>query len=382
MPVINSPNMNLPIPVVGSEPGPQYASDVNSSLTLLDGHDHSAGSGVQVTPDGLNINSDLSFQSNRAIAMGSIVFSPQVSALATINTIYQQNLDLYFVDGAGNNVRITQAGGVAGSPGSISNLVAPASATYVAVTRTFVWESDASIAANLDAASLTMRNISPNSTFGLTLNPPNALSVDYDITLPSLPASTKLLTMTSAGVQAAVTDVDNTTIEISSNNLQVKDLGISTAKIADSSVTSAKTFLPNIASNNIASAISTSLSPTYTNMGSVAVTGLVAGKPVFVEIAPQNLGATGSLQLAFLSGASNNGINIQLHRSDIGGVITTLNMNAPTTTSAMDLTGKLRFVDTSAPSGSVTYTIYAAKTSASGTVSINFTNVKMIAYQF
>ena len=33
----NSPNMNLPIPTVGGEPGPNYATDVNSSLTLVDG---------------------------------------------------------------------------------------------------------------------------------------------------------------------------------------------------------------------------------------------------------------------------------------------------------------------------------------------------------
>ena len=79
MAFILSPNMSLPIASVGNEPGPNYAYDANSSFTLLDGHDHSPGKGVQITPAGLNINADLTLQSNNLTQVGSIIFSPQTS---------------------------------------------------------------------------------------------------------------------------------------------------------------------------------------------------------------------------------------------------------------------------------------------------------------
>lgn len=348
MAVINSPNMGLPVPVVGSEPGPDYASDINSSLTLIDQHNHNAGSGVQITPGGININSDLTFQSNRAISVGSMVFSPNVGALATINTIYQQDLDLYFIDGAGNNVRITQSGGVAGSPGSISNLVAPASASYVAGQSAFVWQSDANIAANLDAGSLKMRNISPNSTYALNLQPPAALSSNYNVTLPSLPASTKLLTMSSSGVIVANTDVDNSTIEISSNNLQVKASGIGTTQIADGTVTNAKFATANF----VQSAMSpgqTVTSTIFTNVTNFSVAITTSGRPVAVDF----YATAGATWRAF-SGGPNVSANFLLLRNAVAIQGTGMFCND---TTIMDIPiNSLNFVDYSVSGAPGTYT--------------------------
>lgn len=197
-----SPNMSLIIPTVGSEPGPDYGTDINSSLTLVDQHDHSPGKGVQITPAGLNINADLDFNDNAAIDVSSVGLVAQGSVPAVFN-VYANGVDLYYVDGLGNNIRMTQSGGVAGTPGSIANLVAPASATYVSGSKTFVWQSGTSIAANMDAASLVMRNITPNSTFGLTLKPPAALSQNYDVTLPALPVANSFMQMSTLGVLSA-----------------------------------------------------------------------------------------------------------------------------------------------------------------------------------
>lgn len=197
-----TPNMSLIIPTAGQEPGPDYATDVNSSLTLVDQHDHSPGKGVQITPAGLNINDDLDFNGNFAIDVAGITLEAQVSTPA-VNTLYENGVDLYFVDGLGNNIRITQSGGVAGTPGSIANLVPPASATYVAGSKTFVWQSAASTAANMDNASIIMRNITPNSTFGLTLQPPSALSQNYSITLPTLPVANSFMQISTLGVVSA-----------------------------------------------------------------------------------------------------------------------------------------------------------------------------------
>lgn len=198
MSYVLSPNMGLPVPVVGSEAGPQFAIDINNCMSTLDAHTHAAGSGVQITPAAININTALSLNNNSLTSVAGVVLQAQGSTPAN-NTVYESGTDLYFVDGVGNNVRITQSGGIAGSPGSISNLTSPASAAYVAASKTFVWQSGSSIAANMDAASILMRNITPNSTNALTLQPPASLAANYSLTLPALPGSTSFLTLDTSG---------------------------------------------------------------------------------------------------------------------------------------------------------------------------------------
>ena len=234
--------MFLPIPVVGQEPGPDYANDVNNSLTLVDGHDHTTGRGVPITPGALNINAALTFNSNFATNVAGITLSPQGAAPPN-NTVYEAGVDLFFVDGAGNNIRITQAGGVAGTPGSISNLVPPASASYVAVTGTFTFQSDINTAANIDVASVYMRDQSPNSLFALALSPPAGLASNYQIVLPVLPVSQKIVTLDNNGNMTAPYTVDGVTLTITSNIINVlttADNGITTAKIIDNAVTTPK----------------------------------------------------------------------------------------------------------------------------------------------
>lgn len=199
--ILLSPNMSLPVPVVGQEAGPQFATDVNSSLTIIDQHNHTSGSGVQIPTAGLNINADLSFNSNNLTQIRSSRYASQTSplALATdLDCVYVSGVDLYYNDGNGNQVRLTQSGAVAGSPGSIANLVSPASASYNSVGSTFVWQSGANTPANMDGASYILRNLTANSK-GLTLAPPNAMAADYSIVLPTLPSSLSFLTIDSSG---------------------------------------------------------------------------------------------------------------------------------------------------------------------------------------
>jgi hypothetical protein len=313
-----SPNMMLIIPGVGTQPGPTWASNLNTSLTLIDQHDHTNGKGVQITPQGLNINADLDFNDNFAVSISGVTLSAQ-SSTPNINTIYESGIDLYYVDGLGNNIRITQSGGIAGSPGSIAGLVAPASATYVSGSSTFVWQSNTSIAANMDAGSILMRNLSPDSTFALTLQPPAALSANYSITLPTIPTSQKIMTMDNSGVQAAVYTVDNSSIEIAANVIQIKDNGVTTAKILDSNVTTNK--INNLAVTNAkiadatidiakmaaiatttgaTSGTSTSTSSSFVTIASVTQT-VVANRPVMIYL--NGTAAAGSGRI----GANTNG---------------------------------------------------------------------------
>lgn len=228
-----SPNMSLIIPGVGSEDGPDYAYDVNASLTLVDQHDHSAGKGVQITPAGMNINDDLDFDGNFAQNVAGVILDPQ-GTTPDINTIYQFGNDLYFVDGVGNDVRLTLSGAVAGTPGSISNLVSPASASYSSVTGTFIWQSDISTPANMDCGSVILREVLASAN-GITLKSPASLAGSYDLTMPAaLPVAQKFATISNAGAIAADWVVDNSTIEVSTNSVRVKDLGITAAKMASS----------------------------------------------------------------------------------------------------------------------------------------------------
>lgn len=193
--------MNLPIPVPGVDPGPDWANNINASLTLIDGHNHSAGNGVQIVPSAININSDLSFGIQNATNLRSVNFAVQPMPLALgtdVGCLYVSGVDLYYNDELGNQVRITQSGGVAGSPGSIAGLASPASATYVSLSKTFVWQSDANTPANMDGASYILRNLVASSK-GLTLNPPNAMAADYAITLPTLPTGVSVVTIDNTG---------------------------------------------------------------------------------------------------------------------------------------------------------------------------------------
>jgi len=90
-----SPNMSLIIPGVGNELGPTYASDINNSLSIIDGHNHTPGNGVQIPPAGLNINSNLPFLGNSATQLLSANFNSQASALSGLNFLSFVNGNLY-----------------------------------------------------------------------------------------------------------------------------------------------------------------------------------------------------------------------------------------------------------------------------------------------
>lgn len=226
MPSTNTSNMNLIVPTVGLQPGPTWAQNVNTDLSTIDSHDHSSGNGVQITPAGISITSDLSFMSNNAIGLRSTRYASQGSPL--IAPVDNQSLsvsgvDLYYLDGNGNSIRLTQAGSIAGTSGSIGGLVSPASVTYVSGTPAYVFQADSNKAANLDAASVTIRKLTTSSP-GITLSAPAGLASNYTITLPTAPpASVKIVTMDNSGNIGVVYDVDNITLEVASNTLRIKD---------------------------------------------------------------------------------------------------------------------------------------------------------------
>lgn len=195
-----SPNMNLPISTVGVDSGLNWENNLNSSLTLIDLHDHTPGKGIQLTPTSFNINADLPFNNNNLTLVRSVRFQSQSAALALvtdIGCIYESGVDLYYNDGSGNQIRITQGGSIAGAAGTITGLPSgTASAAYAAGVFTF--QASTNTGANIDGASYVLRNNTANSK-GLTLSPPNAMAADYSLVLPSVPGVTSFLTIDSSG---------------------------------------------------------------------------------------------------------------------------------------------------------------------------------------
>ena len=216
-----SPNMGLPVPNVGVSIGPQWAIDINNCLNTIDVHDHGPGRGVQITPSGILINSLLAFNDNTAGGLQAAQFTAQTSS-ALLAALYVKGVDLYYNDGSGNVVRLTQFGSVSGVSGTITGLVSPASATYVAGSQTFVWQANAGVPASMDNGSIIIRSLS-SPYAGITLTTPTSIAAAYNLTLPSTtPASQSFMTMDSSGNVSAPWTVDGTTIAIISNQLKVQ----------------------------------------------------------------------------------------------------------------------------------------------------------------
>lgn len=247
-----SPNMGFPIPIPGLTPGPDWANNIDAALTAIDSHNHSPGQGVQISPNGMNINTDLGFNSNNAVLLRTTRYSPQLATLtgpSDIGALYVVGNELYYNDvTGGNQIQITVNGSVNAGAGSITGLPSgTASASFSAGT--FIWQSATNTAANMDFGSAILRN-STASSKGLTLNPPAAMASNITETLPTIPVQKNIMSMDTSGNMAADVNVDNTTIQLSSNLLGVipasigtiylTNLNVTTAKIADGAVTLAK----------------------------------------------------------------------------------------------------------------------------------------------
>ncbi len=280
-----SSNMALPIPVVGVDTGPDWALNIDACLALIDIHDHSSGKGVQIGVAGINIDGDFSVGNNNILNVNSMRLVSHGAALAggsDLRCVYAVGVNLFYNDGNGNQIQITSGGGVAGSPGSISNLTSPASASYVALDETFVWQSDSNVAADMDFRSAIFRNSSASSK-GMTMNPPAAMASDFSVTWPALPAAQHFMTMDNTGAMAASWVTDNVTTEISSSNLQVKDLGISTAKIAANAVTLPKLAAP-LTHTSASSGSFNASSTSFADVSNLSVTFTSLARPVMIGI--------------------------------------------------------------------------------------------------
>ena len=370
--------MSLIEPTVGVDPGPDWASNLNSSLTIIDGHDHSSGKGVQITPSGLNISADLPINGNNLTLVRSTRFQPQVtpiSGASDIGVVYESGVDLYYNDGNGVQIQITKNGGVAGTPGSIANLVPPASASYISGSGTFQFESGSNTAANIDAASYVLRNMTAGS-FGVTLSPISSLSSNYTLTLPTLPLQQSFMTLDQSGNISAPWTVDNSTLAISGSNVIVKSGGITNVQIAANTILDSNIAANTIQQDSLYKAAFQSGSASAGNVGGAIVSGTL-GTPSFTTLATFSLSTT-SRPVQIVLGGSNGThdlslnytltsgggagegafLQLQILGSDGFNAITTYSMNTASSLGAYQAFTLLsNFLDTAAGTGTTTYTL-------------------------
>lgn len=370
-----STNMNLPVPGVGTESGPQWATDLNNCMTIIDAHDHTAGNGGPITPDGMNINKDLTFNSvYSATNVKKTNFTSQVSALTGTNFISFIGGNLYVNDGSGNQIPITAGGGVAGSPGSIGSLTSPAAATYSAGSKTFIWTADSAKAAAMDNGAVTIRETNVASAKGITLASPTALAADYQLTLPSgLPGSTQYLTSTTLGalsystadaIGTAMTSTGANAIAASRTRTTGTTVGIGGVAISSS----CGTFLTTAGSGS------------FMDVTNLSVTITTSGRPVRVEVVSDGT----SSDATFLVSETVNTFFSEAYFQMIRGVsaIALVRLSyqlTNATNQGLRIPPNLSMVDPVA-AGTYTYKVQAGGNGASGNQAGVF-NCKLVAYE-
>jgi microcystin-dependent protein len=104
-----TPYNNLTLPDPSVTPGIEWATELNAAITTIDAHDHSPGKGVLVPTTGLNINADLSINSNAVTDVKNAAFTSQAASLPTsiVSSVYVINGDLWYNNSAGVAVQLT-----------------------------------------------------------------------------------------------------------------------------------------------------------------------------------------------------------------------------------------------------------------------------------
>ena len=189
--------MNLPNPIPGVDPGPDYANNISSCFTFLDQHNHAPGSGQQINPAGININANLPMNGNSLTTIGTLNFAPYGSPLAgvapNLGCLYVSGNELYYNDESGNVLKMTLNGALNVTSSGISS--GTASASFVAGV--LVVKSTSTSGANVLGQSFVFTN-SGNLTNQLTLAAPT-LTTSYQLTLPTIPSVKSNVTLDTSG---------------------------------------------------------------------------------------------------------------------------------------------------------------------------------------
>lgn len=374
-----TPNMNLIVPTVGvnGDPGPDYGNNQNQDLFILDSHNHGPGSGVPISPSGMNISTNLNFQNNSPYNVYSVIFSVPASnsALTNLYTNTQNGggiIDLFFNDGAGNVIAITKAGEVNATIASIPG------ESYSGGTFTWVQGNGSTTPANFDIGSITIRPNTAGTTNGVIVGPPSSISSQYNVQLPIVPGATSIMQLDSSGNMIATLVPDNATIIISSQVLQIgtvqtaniANLSITDAKIADSTLTKDKNapYTPQVSAS---SGSFTTSSTSLVDITNQLITITTFGNSVEIVVAAQRMffGGSGANTFALL----------RLFRD--GTIIYTVQLDNSVSGDTTFYTPNFTYPDASIVSAPGTYVYQLQVSNGQGGTTFGMTNSILTAYE-
>lgn len=200
-----TPYMSLVLPDLGASPG-VWDNLGNAAWTILDGHTHAAGSGVLIRPNAIGINADLTFAGFSLTNLRAAVFTAQ-SAFATALSLYVKGNDLYYRDGASNEIRFSASGAInIATTGGITGdyISANAAVYYDAAAKTYRFLSAAplpNIWQYVATGGVDLYEQGSGILTRVRLSSPGTLAASYEVVYPAaLPADTALMQITSAGV--------------------------------------------------------------------------------------------------------------------------------------------------------------------------------------
>jgi hypothetical protein len=375
--------MNLVLPTVSQTPGPQWASIINSDLTLIDQHDHTPGFGAPIPVAALNINDSLAFGNNAATGVGYLQFNPQAAAAATSSLYVDGNGDFFYNNSLGGQVQITSGGGLAALPGSITNLPSgTAAVAFSSGAGKYTFTKATNEGAVLDSGPIILRTGAAGSNgVGIVPHPSTA---NYALQLPpSLPGNPNLLLGCSTlGVMSFL--ITDSSLSLTSSLLSVAPSGITatqlaagsvqTTKIQDAAVTYAKLQPSNTQVPAGTGGNGSTSSTTYVGLSIPGVTfTVVAGRPLFIQcISADTGGVEGYFNVAGINNAY-----LRFYDSSLGGIgATVLGKSA-----VGDVTfppSSMSVVVASPTAG--TYNIYLQGRVDSG-ATLSYRSVKVVAYQ-
>ena len=378
-----TPNMNLTLPTVSQTPGPSWANQINSNLTVIDSHNHLPGNGASIPSAALNINADVGFGTYSAVGLGSTQYVNQLAPTAAC-AVYAFGGELYYNDSSAVPIQITSNGAVVGAPGQWTNLAAPAVAAYGAGTGTFSFQSDALTFGTLQAASLKLQANTSSYPIGIAVSSGTA---PYVLTLPVLaPAQIgSLLASSSTGSMSWVTagtciSITSSSISVTNGSIgsnQLAPSSVITAAIAPQAVTQAKMELKSpTTSGLITFTITATTAWTFVTNSSLSINA-VAGRPVFVWLQTEPNGSAGNVNS--VNDPSGNDIRVRV--LDVVGsstqflAHTTLGVDSGYSPSVISFT----FVP--ANTGAYDISLYGKNNTGLMTSQLAITNVRLNAFQ-
>lgn len=210
MPYQIGASLGITLPTPGGDFG-VWGSMLNDDVLqrLIDSVEGGVSSAV-----GLTITGAVDFEGFNADDLGALYFANKSSAFSTAGYLYKRSKDLWYNDDDGNQIQLTADGAL--NAASLGGIVGdygggnPASVSFNDANGKYIFTTDPGVYAAVEVGSV--RLIALTSGHAMTVKAPDSLSGATTLTLPEAPASTSVVTMTSAGAFATTLTPSVTTL--------------------------------------------------------------------------------------------------------------------------------------------------------------------------